>query len=188
MANMIKPYLVLVTGGTGYVGAEVVDQLLFEGYRVRATARPPKIETLKNTYPDANGKLEVVEMADLVSDAEKWPVILQGVNAVIHIAGSVYHPGVTSEEIYSAAIEGTQNLLDALENSLVTCFVLTSSIAAFFKPDFSNIMDQTVYDHNTWSDIDDINPEEHEPSYTYVACKAISDKLVWKAAEKYPLY
>ncbi|KAJ7840744.1 hypothetical protein B0H13DRAFT_147288 [Mycena leptocephala] len=47
-------------------------------------------------------------------------------------------------------------------------------------------MDKTFYDHSTWSEIDDIDPKEHVPSSTYVACKAISDKLVWKAAEKYP--
>ncbi|KAJ7326191.1 hypothetical protein DFH08DRAFT_710531, partial [Mycena albidolilacea] len=35
-------------------------------------------------------------------------------------------------------------------------------------------------------EIDDIDPKEHIPFYTYVACRAISDKLVWKAAEKYP--
>ncbi|KAJ6544842.1 hypothetical protein DFH09DRAFT_1282272 [Mycena vulgaris] len=186
MSTSPRPNLVVVTGGTGYVGAMVIDQLLKDGYRVRATARPPKVETLRRPYTAANsGQLEVVEMADLVLDAGRWPEILRGVDAVIHIAGPVYHPGTTSEDIYNAAIGGTQKLLDALADSAVRRFVLTSSIAAFFKPDFSNIMDETVYDHNTWSDIDDIDPKEHAPSYTYVACKAISDKLVWKAAENH---
>ncbi|KAJ7741975.1 hypothetical protein DFH07DRAFT_837149 [Mycena maculata] len=161
--------LVVVTGGTGYVGVMVIDQLLKEGYSVRATARSAKVKTLQDTYLDAGANLEVVEMADLVSDAGKWPEILNGVDAIIHIAGPVYHPGTTSEEIYNAAIGGTQKLLNALEGSSVKRFVLTSSIAAFFKPDFSNIMDTAVYDHNTWSEIDDIDPKEHVPSYTYVA-------------------
>ncbi|KAJ7142155.1 hypothetical protein C8R43DRAFT_1016486 [Mycena crocata] len=181
-----RPNLVVVTGGTGYVGAMVIDELLKDGYHVRATARPPKVEKLKNTYPDAKGMLEVVEMADLVLDAGKWPDILRGVDAVIHIAGPVYHPGTTSEELYEAAIVGTKKLLEALKGSTVRRFVLTSSIAAFFKPDFSNIMDTTVYDHNSWSDIDDIDPKEYAPSHTYVACKAISDKMIWEEAEKQP--
>jgi len=54
------------------------DQLLVEGYSVRATARAPKVETLKNTYPDAHGKLEVIEIVDLVTDAGKWPTIPRG--------------------------------------------------------------------------------------------------------------
>ncbi|KAJ7226304.1 hypothetical protein C8J57DRAFT_1389797 [Mycena rebaudengoi] len=184
MAAVVPPSLVMA--GTGYVGGMVIHQLLQDGYSVRATARSTKVGTLKSTYPDAGGRLEVVEMADLVLDAGRWPDILQGVDAVIHIAGPVYHPDTTSEEIYNAAIGGTRKLLDALATSSVKRFVLTTSVAAFFKPDFSNIMDTTVYDHNTWSEIDDIDPKEHIPSATYVACKAISDKLVWKAAEKYP--
>ncbi|KAJ7938164.1 hypothetical protein B0H13DRAFT_2301733 [Mycena leptocephala] len=164
-----RPNLVLVTGGTGYVGAMVIDQLLKDGYSVRATVRPPKVEILKSTYPDAKSNLKVVEMADLVLDAGKWPEILHG-----------------KRRVDAAAIGGTRKLLDALAQSSVKRFVLTTSVAAFFKPDFSNIMDKTVYDHNTWSEIDDIDPKEHVPSSTYVACKAISDKLVWKAAEKYP--
>lgn len=46
--------------------------------RNSSTARTLKVDILKNTYPDAHGKLEVVEMADLVSDAGKWPAILEG--------------------------------------------------------------------------------------------------------------
>jgi hypothetical protein len=43
-----------------------------------STARPHKVDTLKKPYPNANGKLEAVEMADLVLDAGKWPEILKG--------------------------------------------------------------------------------------------------------------
>lgn len=71
MASQTKPNLVVVTGGTGYVGSMVIDQLLAEGYSVRATVRAPKVETFKSIYPDAHEKLEVAEMNDLVSDAGK---------------------------------------------------------------------------------------------------------------------
>ncbi|KAF5378399.1 hypothetical protein D9757_010877 [Collybiopsis confluens] len=114
-------------------------------------------------------------------------MVLQGVDAVIHIAGPVYHPYTTSEEIYCAAVGGTQALLDALNHSTVKRFVMTTSIAAFFKPDLSNIMDETVYEQyvSACPVMDDIDPKAHTPSYTYVACKAISDKQIWKAAEKF---
>ncbi|KAJ7223288.1 hypothetical protein GGX14DRAFT_657841 [Mycena pura] len=186
-ANMeSRPNLVVVTGGTGHVGAMIIDQLLKDGFSVRATARPAKVEALKRTYPDAKGKLEVAEMADIVSDAGKWPEILQGADAVIHTACPVYHPGLTSEYIYTSSNEGIQRLLDAVGKSSVKRFILTGSIGAFFRPDFSSLMDNVTYDHNTWSEIDDIDPKEHDPAYTYIACKAISEKLAWKAAEKYP--
>ncbi|KAF7349247.1 NAD dependent epimerase/dehydratase [Mycena sanguinolenta] len=181
-----RPNLVVVTGGTGHVGAMVIDQLLKEGYSVRATTRPARVDSLKNTYPDANGKLEVVEMTDIVLDAGKWPEILKGADAVIHVASPVYHPGTTAEYIYTSANEGTQKLLDAVCQSSVKHFILTGSIGVFFNPDFSSIFDKTVYDHNTWFLIEDIDPKEHIPSYAYIASKITSEKLVWKAADKYP--
>lgn len=65
-------------------------------------------------------------------------------------------------------------------------------------------MDQTTYDHNSeslqhddmgcailthfaaWSPIEDVDPKQHDPAYVYVAAKAITDKMVWKAAAQYP--
>ncbi|KAK7026581.1 NAD dependent epimerase/dehydratase [Favolaschia claudopus] len=178
--------LVVVTGGTGHVGAMVIHQLLNVGYSVRATARPTKVDTLKDTHPNANGRLEVVEMNDLVADAGKWPEILQGVDAVIHVAAPVYHPGTTSEYIYASANVGTQKLLDAVAQSSVKRFVLTSPLGVFFNPDFSSLFDHVVYDHNTWSPLEDFDPKEHDPSYAYIASKITSEKLVWKAADKSP--
>ncbi|KAJ7154754.1 hypothetical protein C8R46DRAFT_443093 [Mycena filopes] len=154
--------LVVVTGGTGHVGSMVIDELLKGGYTVRATARPGKVKRLKDTYPNANDKLEIVEMIDILADAGKWPEILQGADAVIHVACPLYQPGVTSEEIYDGANRGTQKLLDAVGKSSVKRFVITGSTGVFFKPDFSSIMDKVVYDHNTWAEIEDMDPKERE--------------------------
>ncbi|KAJ7708836.1 hypothetical protein B0H17DRAFT_1124633 [Mycena rosella] len=182
-----RPNIVMVTGGTGHVGALVIHQLLKDGYSVRAPARPPKVEALKRTHPDAKGKLEIFEMADLVSDAGKWPEILQGVDAVIHAACPIHHPGVTSADVYSGAIDGTQKLLDAVAQSSVKRFILTGSLGVFFQPDCSTLLDKdAVYNHDTWSTIDHIDPNKHEPSYTYITSKINSEKLIWQAAEKYP--
>ncbi|KAJ7748144.1 hypothetical protein B0H14DRAFT_2984172 [Mycena olivaceomarginata] len=148
-----RPKLVLVTGGTGYVGARIIDELLKDGYNVRATARPHKVDTLKKPYPNANGKLEAA-----------W-------TAVIHVACPVYHPGVTSEEIYNAANEGTQKLLDAVTDpkSSVKRFVLTGSIGSVLQP-FSSLL-------SAYSEIEAIDPKKHIPSYAYIASKITSEKL-----------
>ncbi|KAJ7107213.1 hypothetical protein C8R43DRAFT_1045090 [Mycena crocata] len=194
--------LVMVTGGSGHVGSMVIHHLLKEGYSVRAPARPAKVEAVKRTHPDAEGKLEVVEMADIVSDAGKWPEILKGVEAVIHVGSPVYHPGLTSADVYSGAVEGTQKLLDAVAQSLVKQFVLTGSIGVFFQPDFSTLFDKdAVYSHETFvtikgddhvqngdaaTTIQHIDPSKHEPSYAYIASKINTEKMIWQAAEKYP--
>ncbi|KAJ8088001.1 methylglyoxal reductase (NADPH-dependent) gre2 [Marasmius tenuissimus] len=184
MATAEKPNRVLITGGNGCLGSFILDELLKQGYSVRATCRKPKLQQLRDTYPAAGDQLEIVEIADILT--ANWSTLLAGIDGVIHVAAPVYHPETTSEEIYNPAVIGTEKLLEAVGNSSVKHFVLTCSVGAFFKPDFSNIFSNVTFDHNTWSEIDDIVPQEHEPSFAYLATKAISDKVVWKAAEKYP--
>ncbi|KAJ7703349.1 hypothetical protein B0H14DRAFT_3029790, partial [Mycena olivaceomarginata] len=163
-----RPKLVLVTGGTGHVGAKIIDELLKDGYSVRVTAQPHKVDTLKKLYPNTNGQLKAVEMADLVLDAGKWPEILKGVDMVIHVACAVYHPGITSGEVYNLIVD---------PKSSVKCFILTGSISVFFNPDFSSLMDETTYSQKTYSEIEAIDPKKHILSYAYIASKITSEKL-----------
>ncbi|KAF8189897.1 hypothetical protein K438DRAFT_1971401 [Mycena galopus ATCC 62051] len=171
-----RPNLVVVTGGTGHVGAMVIRELLDQGYSVGATAWPAKVDALKNTYPDAKGKLEIVEMTDIVLDAERWPEILKGIrllelilphNSRSHKRGrsNPYALRICTFPMLCPVSEGRHSeLLDALgqaENT-VKRFILTGSIGVFF------------------------NPEDHGPPYTYIASKIISEKLMWKTADKYP--
>lgn len=82
------------------------------------TARPKKINFIKDTFPDAKPEqLEIFEMQDLVT--ADWKPALEGpsiqccmrldgtdtpfwigIDAVIHVATPVYHPWVTGQEIY----------------------------------------------------------------------------------------
>ena len=39
LRKLVDEELVLVTGGSGFVGAHCIDQLLWAGYRVRTTVR-----------------------------------------------------------------------------------------------------------------------------------------------------
>ena len=57
---------ILVLNRTGFIGAHVVDELLKQGYRVRATIRSTaKGEHLKNVFKDAGDKLSFVIVEDL---------------------------------------------------------------------------------------------------------------------------
>lgn len=62
---------VLVTGATGYIGAQVADQFLNAGYVVVGTSRTAaKAQGLKNYFDKkyGTGKFEVYETGDLVKD------------------------------------------------------------------------------------------------------------------------
>jgi nucleoside-diphosphate-sugar epimerase len=75
-----------VTGGTGYTGAHIVEQLLAEGDNVRVTVRPGRSSAIQIMFPEAyaNGTLETVEMPSLTHG--DYSEALNNVSAVIHAA------------------------------------------------------------------------------------------------------
>ncbi len=78
---------ILVTGGTGYVGAWVVKGLLEKAYTVRLTVRnqnnESKFEPLKQIALTTKGKLEIWE-ADLLKEGS-FNDAATGCDAIMHI-------------------------------------------------------------------------------------------------------
>ena len=85
--------LVLVTGGSGYVGTQLIAALLRDGRRVRATVRSLEREAdVRAAVPrgDADDSgLEVVA-ADLTAD-EGWSAVAAGCEEVHHVASPMIH-------------------------------------------------------------------------------------------------
>lgn len=114
---------VLVTGGSGFLGSHVVEQLAKAGRPVRALVRKSSDTRFLRTLPN-------VELADgAVDDAESVARAMQGVSAVVHVAGLV--KARSPEEFMRVNAGGTENMLAAA----IACtpkpkrFVLVSSIA-----------------------------------------------------------
>src|SRR5947207_15675867 len=89
MTNSEARQTVLVTGGTGFVGAHCILQLLNQGYRVRTTLRSLSkknevIEMLRNGGAGAREDLSFME-ADLSSDTN-WEGAVNGCEYVWHVA------------------------------------------------------------------------------------------------------
>jgi dihydroflavonol-4-reductase len=81
--------LVLVTGGSGFLGAWCIVKLLQAGYRVRTTVRslkraPDVRAMVKKGGAEPGQDLEFV-VADLLSDAG-WPEAVAGCMFVLHVA------------------------------------------------------------------------------------------------------
>src|SRR5829696_10198530 len=95
--SMHRPQLhgtVLVTGGAGFIGSHLADELLAQGYRVRALDNLVDQVHSNGDRPDyLNPDVELLH-GD-VRDPEAVARALTGVDAVVHLAARV---GVRSEE------------------------------------------------------------------------------------------
>jgi dihydroflavonol-4-reductase len=175
---------VLVTGGTGFIGAHCIIQLLQQGYKVRTTVRALKREgdvrnMLKVGGADAAAPIQFYQ-ADLSSD-DGWTQAVAGSDYVLHIA-SPFPASVPQheDELIKPARDGALRVLKAARDAGVKRVVLTSSFAAI---GYGLKQSNKVFDETSWSDVNgpDIQP--------YAKSKTIAEKAAWDfiAAEGVPL-
>lgn len=118
--------MILVTGGTGFIGAYIIKELVQKGYSVRAIRRSNKLPFFIS--PDIFNKVEWVsgDVLDIISLDEA----MKGVDAVIHSAALVSFIKKERKQMYQVNVEGTANVVNlALENN-VQRLVHISSISA----------------------------------------------------------
>ena len=104
---------VFLTGGTGFVGSEIVRRLTLAGHTVRALVRP-----------GSEGKMTIREGVEIykgdATEAQSLKGALQGCRAVIHLVGIIRENparGVTFEKLHT---EATANMVAAAEEQGVT--------------------------------------------------------------------
>jgi NADH dehydrogenase len=112
--------MILVTGGTGFVGQEVVGELLALGYPVRLLVRHPERGNPFARHP----RVELIQGDALRPDT--LPAAMAGVQAVVHLIGIIAE---TSQVTYEQAhTEATRNVLAAAKQAGVTRWVQMSAI------------------------------------------------------------
>jgi len=102
----------LVTGGSGFVALEIIQQLLAGGCRVRATVRDlrkePKVRPLKRLQTQFPERLQIFE-ANLLSSRSFDPA-MQGCTVVYHVAS----PFLLPEQIFGDYIDVYQMIGETL--------------------------------------------------------------------------
>lgn len=166
--------LVLVTGGSGFIGAHCIIQLLQKGYKVRTTVRSLSREgdvraMLREGGVEAGDDLSFVA-ADLTSDAG-WPDAVAGCAYVLHVA-SPFPPALPQheDELIIPARDGALRVLKAARDAGVKRVVLTSSFAAI---GYGQKITKEPFNEENWTDPngDDVR--------AYVKSKTIAEKAAW---------
>lgn len=124
---------ILITGGAGFIGSHVADEMLKQGYAVRALdnlcaqVHGPDAQRPSYLHPD----VELIR-GD-IRDKEMVKKALEGIDAVFHFAALV---GVGQsmyqiEEYTEVNNVGTANLLEAIINKPVEKLIVASSMSIY---------------------------------------------------------
>ena len=163
--------LVLVTGGSGYIGSWAVIGLLRQGYRVRATirslAREAEVRAMIAGEVDPGDRLSFVA-ADLLRD-DGWDAAATDATYVLHVASPMPVGEFRGQDVIRPAREGTRRVIEAAARAGVKRVVLTSSAAAAIPADKR----RQVSDETVWTDLPD------KPIYGYPRAKVLAEQDAW---------
>jgi dihydroflavonol-4-reductase len=133
MSNFWRDRRVLVTGGSGFLGAHLCQQLLDAGAAVRSFSLP-----LRERHPFL--ALPVENHWGDIRDADAVQKAIAGCDIVFHAAGPVAVWGPGLEVMHSAHRDGAQNVVNAAKSARV---VHTSSIVAVGGTRGRKVLDET---------------------------------------------
>jgi nucleoside-diphosphate-sugar epimerase len=114
-----------VTGGSGFVGLNIVKELMIRGWDVTALHRPSSdLQLLKRFRP----KLAVGALTD---QAAMLAAIPEGTDTIFHVAGNTNMWRGGNAEQTRDNVDGTRHVVNAALAKRVRRLVVTSSISAY---------------------------------------------------------
>ncbi|KAJ5115940.1 nucleoside-diphosphate-sugar epimerase [Penicillium angulare] len=174
---MTSKELVLVTGGSGFIGSHTIIQCLAAGYRVRTTIRSLKreeeVREMLRTGKATNLEdLSFVE-ADLTKD-EGWKEAVQDCKYVLHVA-SPFPPSEPKDEneLIIPARDGTLRVLRAARDAHVKRVVMTSSFSAVHGDNRKQDPNKPLTEED-WTDL------ERPGISAYNKSKTLAERAAWE--------
>lgn len=115
---------VMITGGAGFLGINLVRSLLAKGAAVVS------LDIAEFDYPERS---QITVVKGDIRRADDVAGALAGCDAVVHCAAAL--PLYTPEDIYSTDIEGTRTVMEQAEKAGIRRVVHISSTAVYGVPD-----------------------------------------------------
>jgi len=157
--------MILVTGGTGFLGSYIIQQLVEQGYSVRAIKRNSSHLPFYISA-DILNRVEWVE-ADVL-DVFSLDDAMKGVDIVIHAAAVVSFDQRDKSLMTQTNVDGTANVVNiALENN-IRRFIHISSVAALGRTKNGEI----VTEKKEWT--------ENNINTAYAISKYKAEMEVWR--------
>ena len=115
---------VLVTGGAGFLGINLVRYLLAHDCEVVS------LDIAPFDYPE---RFQITEITGDIRDRSAVDQAMDGVSLVIHTAAAL--PLYSEEDIFSTDVDGTRNVMDSALQHGVERSIMISSTAVYGVPD-----------------------------------------------------
>ena len=109
----------LVTGGTGFLGAHLVRQLVAAGVK--------NLRVMATSVPAWLAELGVEAVEGSVTNREDIARAVEGVGEIYHLAGRVSREQEDAREMYAIHVDGTRYLCEAARGAGVKSIVLAST-------------------------------------------------------------
>lgn len=130
MANFWKGKKVLVTGGTGFIGSYVSEQLLKKGYIVSVTTLSKDLENIKHLRGNVKIiKADLTKLEDAIRATKKQDIVLNLAAKVVGVQYKIDHPAT----MFLGNFEIAKNVLQACLKNKVERVLITSSPTIYSK-------------------------------------------------------
>lgn len=155
---------ILITGGTGFLGAYIIKNLVEKGMLVRAIRRSANLPL----FIDKNILNKVEWLEGDVLDVVSLDEAMKGIDAVIHAAAIVSFSKDNRKEMYAVNVDGTTNVINAALDNNVKRLVHVSSVAALGR----TTKTETISEKKAW--------EENKSNTHYAISKHGAEMQVWR--------
>ncbi len=131
-AGAYEPHRVLVTGGAGFLGINLVRYLLERGVEVASLDLAPF------DYPDCRDRID--EHRGDIRDRAAVEGAMRGADVVVHAAAAL--PLYAPRDIWTTDVDGTRSVLDAAAALAVDRVIHVSSTAVYGVPDHHPLVEE----------------------------------------------